>query len=121
VLKLGRGVGRKAVRDALRARSAATVRYVGVLAAEDIREAVAGIRQAGSPAQALPILSWLASHPNAPHDVLEDLEAHGPREVLMSLCLNARLPASLRRALLAHRDEQVRLHANHVFSRARRH
>jgi hypothetical protein len=121
VLKLGRGFDRKAVRDALRAQTASTVRYVGVLAAEDIREALAGIRQAGSPPQALPILSWLASHPNAPADVLEDLEAHGPREVLLSLCLNVHLPAEMRRSLLSHKDEEVRRHANHVFSRPRRH
>jgi hypothetical protein len=121
VLKLGKGFDRKAVRAALRAKGASTVRYVGVLAAEDIREAVAGIRQAGSPPQALPVLSWLASHPNAPADVLEDLESHGPREVLMSLCLNTRLPADMRRSLLAHKDEEVRRHANHVFSRPKRH
>jgi hypothetical protein len=121
MLRLGKGFDRKAVGKALRARGASTVRYVGVLAAEDIREAVAGIRQAGSPEQALPILAWLASHPNTPPDVLEDLEAHGPREVLMSLCLNAHLPAGMRRALLSHRDLEVREHAHHVFSGTKRH
>jgi hypothetical protein len=121
MLRLGRGYGRKAVRDALRARRASTVRYEGVLRAEDIREAVTGVRQAGSPRQAVPILAWLATHPHAPEDVLRDLAEHGPREVLMSLCLNANLPADLRRGLLSHADEEVRGQARHVLGRARRH
>lgn len=121
MLRLGRGFGRRAVRDALRARRASTVRYEGVLSAEDIREAVAGVRQAGSPRQAVPILAWLASHPNAPHDVLRDLAAHGPREVLLNLSLNASLPADLRRDLLAHPDEEVRRHTRQVLGRTRKH
>lgn len=121
MLRLGRGFGRRAVRDALRAKRAATVRYDGVLRAEDIREAVSGVRQAGSPAHALPILAWLASHPNAPEDVLRDLAAHGPREVLMNLCVNRSLPADLRRSLLAHPDEEVRRHARDVLQRSRKH
>ena len=121
MLRLGRGFGRRAVRDALRARRASTVRYEGVLGAEDIREAVAGVRQAGSPRQAFPILAWLASHPNAPPDVLRDLAVHGPREVLMNLCLNANLPADLRRDLLAHPDQEVRRHTRQVLGRTRKH
>jgi hypothetical protein len=121
MLRLGRGFGRRAVRDALKARRASTVRYEGVLRAEDIREAVAGVRQAGSPHQAFPILAWLASHPNAPADVLRDLAAHGPREVLLSLALNANLPADLRRELVAHPDEEVRRHMRQLLARARRH
>jgi len=121
MLKLGKGFDRKAVRAALEAKAGATVRYDGVLDAYDIREAVAGVREAGSPAEALPILSWLASHPNTPEDVLRDLERHGPREVVMSLCLNERLPADLRKELLDHEDEEVRRHANHVFSRPKKH
>jgi hypothetical protein len=121
MLRLGRGFGRRAVRDALRTRRASTVRYEGVLGAEDIREAVAGVRQAGSPSRAVPILTWLATHPNAPLDVLRDLAAQGPREVLMSLCLNPSLPVALRRELLAHRDEEVRRHAKHVMGRTRKH
>ena len=121
MLRLGRGFGRRAVRDALRARRAATVRYDGVLSAEDIREAVTGVRQAGSPRHALPILAWLAAHPHAPEDVLRDLAAHGPREVLLSLCLNGGLPADLRRALLGHADDEVRRHARHVLGRAGKH
>ena len=121
MLRLGRGFGRRAVRDALKARRASTVRYEGVLGAADIREAVAGVRQAGSPRHAIPILAWLASHPNAPEDVLRDLAAHGPREVLMNLCLNTSLPTALRRELLAHPDEEVRRNARHVLGRTRRH
>ena len=86
-----------------------------------IREAVAGVRQAGSPSRAFPILAWLASHPNAPHDVLRDLAARGPREVLMNLCLNANLPADLRRELLAHPDDEVRRHARQILGRTRKH
>lgn len=121
MLKLGKGFDRKAVRAALEAKAGDTVRYDGVLEADDIREAVAGVREAGSPPEALPILSWLASHANTPEDVLRDLEANGPREVVMSLCLNERLPADLRKALIEHEDEEVRQHASHVFSRPKHH
>ncbi len=121
MLKLGKGFDRKAVRKALAAKGARTVRYDGVLRDEDIREAVAGIRDAGNPLEARPILAWLASHPNAPEDVLRELGRSRSREVLMSLCLNKSLPADMRKALLSHKDLEVRRHANHVFSRSRRH
>lgn len=121
MLKLGKGFDRVAVRKALEKQDLTTVKYKGVLRSEDIREAVAGIRDAGSPDEATPILAWLASHPNTPEDVLRDLQKLGGRTVLLSLCLNENLPADVRKALLSHRDTEVRDHANHVFSRTRRH
>lgn len=122
MLKLGRGVGRAAVREALAGRRRPSVFiYKGILRARDIRETLAGIRDAGTPRSSLPLLTWLASHPNTPEDVLRDLHARGGREVLMSLALNRNLPSDMRRALLAHEDAEVRDHANHVFSRSRRH
>jgi hypothetical protein len=121
MLELGPGFDRHAVRAALQARRGATIRYRGVLSAEDIREALHGVRDAGSPDEALPLLAWLASHPHAPEDVQLDLLAHGSREVLMSLCLNPRLRENLRRALLDHADPEVRRHAHHVLARPRTH
>lgn len=121
MLELGPGFDRYAVRAALEARRGTTIRYRGVLSADDIREALLGVRAAGTPAEALPLLAWLASHPHAPEDVQRDLLEAGTREVLMSLCLNPNLREDLRRALLDHRDREVRQHANHVFSRLRTH
>ncbi len=122
MLKLGRGVGRAAVKRALAGRKRPTTfAYVGVLRAADIREALAGIRDAGSPKWSLPLQTWFASHPSAPQDVLRDLLAHGGREVLMSLAMNQGLPADMRKALLEHEDAEVREHANHVFSKQRKH
>ena len=121
MLELGSGWDRRRVRDALLSGRATTIRYQGVLRAEDIREAVAGARDAGSPADALPLLAWLASHPNTPVDVQRDLLAGGPREVCMSLCLNPSLHEDLHRQLLDHEDEELRQHAHHVFARTKRH
>jgi len=121
MLELGPGFDRHAVCAALQARRSATIRYRGVLSAEDIREALHGVRDAGSPDEALPLLAWLASHPHAPEDVQRDLLAHGSREVLMSLCLNPNLREDLRRALLDHGDAEVQQHAHHVLSRLRTH
>lgn len=121
MLELGPGFDRRAVCAALMARRGRTIRYRGVLSAEDIRQALLGVRDAGTPAEALPLLAWLASHPHAPEDVQRDLLAHGPREVLMSLCLNPNLTGELRRALAAHRDPEVRHQARHLFARARTH
>lgn len=121
MLELGPGFDRHAVRAALQARRGATIRYRGVLAAEDIREALHGVRDAGSPEEALPLLAWLASHPHAPEDVQRELLARGSREVLMSLCQNPHLSEDLRRALLEHADPAVQQHAQHVFSRQRAH
>jgi hypothetical protein len=122
MLKLGKGVGRAAVRRALAGRRRPTTFvYTGVLRAADIREAVAGIRDAASPRWSLPLLTWFASHPSTPLDVLRDLMAQGGREILMSLAMNKNLPAEMKKALLNHEDEEVRDHANHVFSRQRRH
>lgn len=122
MLRLGKGVGRAAVRRGLAAsRRPSTFTYTGILRPRDIREALAGIRDAGSPRWSVPLLTWLASHPNSPEDVLRDLHAHGSREVLMSLALNANLPSDVRKALMNHQDSEVRDHAHHVFSRARKH
>jgi hypothetical protein len=121
VLELGPGFDRHAVRAALLARRGTTIRYRGVLSAADIREAYWGVRAAGTPVEAQPLLAWLASHPHAPEDVQRELFAAGTREVLMSLCLNPNLHADLGRALLEHRDPEVRQHAHHVHSRRRVH
>jgi len=120
MLDLGPGCDRRRVRDALRSGEALTIRYEGVLSADDIREAVAGVREAGSPKDAVPILVWFASHPNTPEDVQGDLLAGGPREVCQILCLNPRLPEELRRRLLEHPDVELRQHAQDVFARQQR-
>jgi hypothetical protein len=109
------------VRAAFKGGGPAAVVYDDVLAGEHIRETLAGIRLAGTPEEARPLLAWLASHPNSPEDVLRDLERQASREVLLSLSMNRNLPADLRRALLEHEDEEVRVHANHVYCRMRRH
>jgi hypothetical protein len=122
VLRIGRGVDRKAIRQALADPAAVeTVVYEDILAERDIRETVAGIRDAGTPPQALPLLAWLASHPNTPEDILRELGRDGTREVLLSLAVNENLPQDMRRALLDHANEDVREHANHTFSQRRRH
>jgi hypothetical protein len=120
MLRIGRGVDRDAIRRALLRRGgAATVVYDDVLRVRDIREAMAGIRAAGTPGQALPLLAWLASHPNTPLDILRTLGRHESREVLLSLAMNRKLPADLRRRLLRHPDEDVREHASQSARRAR--
>ncbi len=116
MLKLGKGYGRQEVRRALARGMPLTVVYENILDAEDIREAVAGIRDAGNPHGAQLVLAWLASHPNSPEDVLRDLQEHGDRAVLMSLAFNRNLPADLKEALLDHEDDRVREFARHVFS-----
>jgi hypothetical protein len=121
ILKLGKGVSRAAVRKAVAGKRPATFTYSGILQAKEIRNAIHGIHDAGSPRWALPLLAWLASHPNAPEDVLRELYADGGREVLLSLSLNPKLPADLKKALLHHEDKEVREHANHVFSKMKRH
>jgi hypothetical protein len=121
MLRIGRGIDREAVRRAVEKGGGLTVTYTDVLSAEDIREALAGVRAAGSPDETRPLLAWLASHPNAPADVLHDLHADASREVLLSLVLNPNLPEDLRRALLEDNDDDVRTHANHVFSRTKKH
>jgi len=122
MLRIGKGVDRCAVRRALRKPgSGATVVYDDVLDGEDIRETVAGIRDAGMPRAARALLAWLASHPNTPEDVLRDLGRETRREVLVSLAMNRNLPQDMRQALLNHADEDVRDHANHTFSRMKKH
>jgi NAD(P)-dependent dehydrogenase (short-subunit alcohol dehydrogenase family) len=121
MIRIGRGIGRKAVRDAVERGDAATVIYDDVLEEQDIRETLAGIRDAGMPRAAVALLAWLASHPNSPEDVLRDLFSHGTREVLVSLAMNRKLPPDLRRFLLDHADEDVRAHANHTFLQIKKH
>jgi hypothetical protein len=121
MIRIGRGITRGAVRDAVAAGDVSTVVYDDVLGADDIRETLAGIRLAGMPRAATALLGWLASHPNTPEDALRDLFSHGRREVLISLAMNRRLPEDLARALLDHDDPDVREHAHHTFSRQRRH
>lgn len=121
MLELGPGFDRHAVCAALLARRGATIRYRGVLGADDIREALLGVRAAGSPRAAEPLLAWLASHPHAPEDVQRTLLADGSREVLMSLCLNPNLHEELRSLLLGHVDVELRQHAHHVFAKLRKH
>jgi hypothetical protein len=107
MLKLGKGVGRAAVKRALAGRKRPTTfSYTGVLRPADIREA---------------LQTWFASHSSSPVDVLRDLLAHGGREVLMSLAMNPNLPADMKKALLTHEDAEIREHANHVFSKTRKH
>ena len=121
MLKIGKGVTREAVKAAIGRRMPETVVYEDVLQAEDIREAVAGVRAAGTPAGSMPILAWLAAHVNAPEDVLRDLYAGGVKEVLLGLSMNRSLPEDLRQTLMQHPDEEVRHHANHVFFHVKRH
>jgi NAD(P)-dependent dehydrogenase (short-subunit alcohol dehydrogenase family) len=121
VIRIGRGVGREAVRQAVERGGAATVIYDDVLEAHDIRETLAGIRAAGMPRNAAGILAWIASHPNSPEDVLRDLLHHGAREVLVSLAMNRNLPQDLRLQLLDHSDEDVREYAHKTFVATARH
>jgi hypothetical protein len=115
--RLGRAPRREAVRRALLGSDA--IAYEEVLDAADIRELLAGVRAAGTPPRALPLLAWIASHPNAPGELLAELYGEGGREVLLSLALNPALPATVRQALLDHPDAEVRAHANHVTCRMR--
>jgi hypothetical protein len=121
MLRIGKGVSREAVRAAIGRRCPDTVVYDDVLEATDIREAIAGVRAAGTPEGSVPILSWLAAHSNAPEDVLRDLFQDGQHEVLLGLAMNRNLPEDLRQALMSHADEDVRHHANHVFFKVKRH
>jgi hypothetical protein len=123
MLRIGKGIRREAVRRALKRPGAAeTVIYEDVLDAGDIRETVAGIRDAGTPRDAVPLLAWFASHPNTPEDVLLSLASEPRREVLISLAMNRKLPDQMRAPLMAHDDEDVREHALRTFRpRPRRH
>jgi hypothetical protein len=116
MLRIGKGIRREDVRRALaRPGAAETVIYDDVLDEVDIRETVAGIRDAGTPRDAVPLLAWLASHPNTPEDVLRELGGERRREVLISLAMNRKLPDEMRGALMAHDDEDVREHALRTF------
>ncbi len=121
MIRIGRGIDRDAVREAIKRGDATTVVYDDVLEERDIRETLLGIRDAGMPRDATALLAWLASHPNTPEDALRDLFDHGRREVLVSLAMNRRLPEDLRRALLDHADPDVREHAHHTFLQIKKH
>ena len=121
MIRIGRGIDRAAVREAVERGDATTVVYDDVLEAADIRETLAGIKEAGMPREATALLGWLASHPNTPEDALRELFQHGRREVLVCLAMNRRLPEDLRRSLLDHADPDVREHAHHTLSLMRRH
>jgi hypothetical protein len=121
MLRIGKGVTREAVKAAVGRRVPDTIVYDDVLEGGDIREAVAGLRAAGTPEGSMPIFAWLAAHSNAPEDVLRDLYADGVHEVLLGLAMNRSLPQDLRQALMTHADENVRHHANHVFFKVKRH
>ena len=121
MIRIGRGIDRAAVREAVERGDATTVVYDDVLEEADIRETLAGIQDAGMPRTATALLGWLASHPNTPDDSLRALFDHGRREVLVCLAMNRRLPEDLRRLLLEHADPDVREHAHHTFSLQRRH
>jgi hypothetical protein len=95
--------------------------YDDVLEVGDIRETLAGVRDAGTPEGALPLLAWLASHPNTPEDVLRDLGRLESRAVLVSLAMNRNVPEDMRRALLEHPDHDVREHAHQAIAHGRRH
>ncbi len=121
MIRIGRGVSRRAICEAVSRSGAEAVTYDNVLEAGDIRETLAGITDAGMPRDAVAILAWLASHPNSPEDVLRDLHRHGTREILVSLAMNRNLPEDMRSALLEHPDEDVREHAHHTFSQLKKH
>jgi hypothetical protein len=115
VLKIGRGVTRDDVARALRTGAGLTVTYDDVLSAEDVRTTVAGVRDAGSPSDARPLLAWLASHPSTPEDVLRELFEAATPEVLVALAMNRAVPAEIREQLLASANEDVRSYAAKTF------
>lgn len=115
MLKIGRGVSRGQVARALREGAGLTVTYDDVLSAEDVRVTLGGIRDAGNPIEARPLLAWLASHPSSPEDVLRDLFAGAPREVLVALAMNRAAPEEIRQELLASDDDDVRAYAARTF------
>lgn len=121
LLRIGKGVRRDEVREAVAGRMPDTIVYENILEGEDIREAIAGIRAAGTPEGSMPLLAWLAAHSNMPEDVQRELYQDGNAEVLVGLAMNRSLPADLRQTLMEHADEDVRHHANHVFFKGKRH
>jgi len=121
MLRIGRGVTREAVRQAVGGRMPDTIVYDDVLEGVDIREAIAGVRLAGMPEGSMPLLAWLAAHSNMPEDVQRELFQEGNIEVLVGLAMNRSLPDDLRQALMKHPDEDVFHHANHVFFKVKRH
>jgi hypothetical protein len=114
-------MSRDAVRRAVARGGFQAICYRDVLQGEDIRATLLGIRDAGSPASMLPLLAWLAAHPNTPADALRELSRDAGREVLLSLAGNRHLPADLRTMLLAHEDAEIRAWACHVSGRLRVH
>jgi hypothetical protein len=119
VLKIGKGASRASIKRALKRGAPLTVSYKDVLKAEDIREALGGVHDAGDPEVALPLLAWIASHPNAPGDVLSDLATSENHEVLASLAMNPKLPKTLERSLRKHKDPGVRERVAHILASRR--
>jgi hypothetical protein len=118
---IGKGISREAVKTAVGHHMPDTIVYENVLQAADIREAIAGVRAAGMPEGSMPLLAWLAAHPNAPEESLRDLMKDGNSEVLVGLAMNRNLPEDMRQVLMKHEDEDVRHYANHVFFKVKRH
>ena len=108
VLKIGKGSSRASIRKALKAGGALTISYKDILEPEDIRVALAGIQDAGTPEEALPLLAWLASHPSTPKDVLTTLSSSRNPEILVSLAMNRNIPKAVERSLRRHRDPELR-------------
>jgi hypothetical protein len=121
MLRIGRGVTRASVKKAVARRVPDTIEYDDVLEGEDIREAVAGLLDAGLPEGAVALLAWLAAHANAPEDVLRELRRLDHRDVLIGLAMNRSLPEDLRKELMNHPDEDVHHYANKVFFKVKRH
>jgi hypothetical protein len=121
MIRIGRGIDRAQVAEAIRRGDATTVTYDDVLEEKDIRETLAGIRDAGMPREATALMGWLASHPNTPEAALRELFAEGRQSVLVCLAMNRKLPEDLQKALLDHDDPDVREHAHHTFVHLKRH
>jgi hypothetical protein len=119
MLRIGKGATRASIRRALKRGGPFTVSYKNILEPDHIREALAGVHDAGDPDSALPLLAWLASHPNTPGDVLVDLSGSRRPEVLVSLAMNRNLPKPLEKALRRHRNPEVREQVLHILSKRR--
>jgi hypothetical protein len=119
VLKIGKGADRTSIRRALKRGGALTVSYKNVLDPEDIREILTLIHEAGDPETAMPLLAWLASHPNSPADVLKDIATCRNTEVLESLAMNRDLPKAVERSLRRHASAEVRERVAHILSKRR--
>lgn len=120
VLKIGKGESRASIRKTLKRGAVFTVSYKNILEPDDIRETVAGVHDAGDPESAMPLLAWLASHPNTPGDVLSDLASSANAEVVISLAMNSNLSKALERTLRRHKNPAVREQVSHILLKRRR-